>query len=175
MEKKIKSSILFKNDFLTLKKDDVLVNDVIKTNRVFVEHNGGACALPITTDGLFILTKQYRYPIGKYSIEIPAGKKDGLESGITCITRELNEETGYRAKIIDKIFDTHNCVGYSSEMIEVFIARDCFIDDNPLPSDEDEFIEVLLLTEEEFCNLIENNDITDAKTIMAFQWYLLHK
>lgn len=172
-ERQIKSSLVFKNYFMELLEDQVLLPNGNTASRVYVKHPGAACVLAITKEGLLILSRQYRYPIGAISIEVPAGKKELNELGIDCITRELEEETGYRYTTITPMLDTHVCVGYSNELIEMFYATGCFKVENPLPQDEDEFVEAMLVSKEEAKELIIGNKITDAKTIIAIQWYLL--
>lgn len=170
MEKKINSKTVFENDFLKLNLDEVELINGKRTSRIYVNHIGAACALPLTKEGNVILTKQYRYPIGRISIEIPAGKRDEYdEDYLDCITREIEEETGYRSENIVHLRDIHNCVGYSDEIIKMYVAYDCFKVDNPLPGDEDEFIEVFEVTKEEAMILISNGEITDVKTIIAIQ------
>lgn len=170
MEKKLSSKTVFSNDFLTLNVDQVKLQDGRETSRVYVKHVGAASCLPLTKEGLIILTKQYRYPIGMESIEIPAGKRDDdQEDYLECIKRELEEETGYSSSDFSHLMKIHNCVGYSDEIIEIFVARNCEKVENPIQSDEDEFIEPFLVTKEEALQMIKSNEITDVKTIIAIQ------
>lgn len=172
-EKTIKSTKKYECFFMTLYEDDVLLDTGKKTKRMYIKHDGAAAVLPITKSGKIILVKQYRYPIGEVMIEIPAGKKDDInETGFACIKRELLEETGYESKDIEKLFDIHTCVGYSNELIELFIAKDC-IKTSELNTDEDENIELLIIDPNEVRQLLSNGKITDGKTIIALQQYLL--
>ncbi len=174
-EKKVTSRTVYESDFLTVSEDIVQLENGNRANRVYIEHIGAAAVLPITTDKRIILTSQFRYPIHSDSIEIPAGKKDAKnEPGIECARRELEEETAYRSDRFERIMDIHNCVGYSDEKIELYLARDCYLVDNPLSSDEDEFITVLEFSLDEVSEMIKNNTITDVKTIIAIQHYILH-
>ena len=131
-----------------------------------------AAVLPITKDGKLVLTKHYRYPVHKISIEIPAGKKDTkMETGLECVQREIEEETGYNSKDFRHIHNIHNCIAYSDEMIELFIAFDCELVENRLTPDDDEFIEPLVVTLEEAERLIKANEITDLKTLYTISYY----
>ena len=175
-EKTITSKEIYKCHFLRLFEDKVELPDGNEAERVYVKHDGAAAVLPITKDGKIILTKQYRYPVHKVSIEIPAGKKDDPnEVGFDCAKRELEEETGYQSNDIRKVYDIHNCIAYSNEMIELFIAYDCYKVDNPLESDPDEFIEAELFTVDEVKQLLLSNEITDVKTMLMIQHYLLSR
>ncbi len=173
-ETTLNSKTVYSCPILDVLEDDVQLPDQNKAKRVVIKHNGGACVLPITKDKKIILTKQYRYPIKDISIEIPAGKKDYIgESGFDCVKRELEEETNYQSNNITHMYDSYNAIGYSNEMIEMFLATDCYEVENPLSPDEDEFIEVLFLAIDEVRELIKNHTIKDMKTILAFNTYLL--
>lgn len=173
-EKTLESTLKYECFFMKLYEDKILLpNDKIST-RIFIKHEGAAAVLPITSEGKIILIKQYRYPIKMISLEVPAGKKDDInESGIDCITRELEEETGYHSDDIAYIRDLHSCVGYSNEMIELFIAKNCKKIDHPRQGDDDEFIEVVYVGKEEVKELLKKNQITDAKTLILLQHFLL--
>jgi hypothetical protein len=56
-------------------------------------------------------------------------------------------------------------------MIEIFIAYDCFLVEDRLTPDEDEFIEPLIISLEEVNKLIKQNEITDLKTLYAIEHY----
>ena len=170
MEKKLSSKTIFECDFLTFYQDEVELQNGNKSERVYIKHIGAASCLPITKEGNVILTRQWRYPLHTYSIEIPAGKKDAYdESGFDCVKRELEEETGYQSDSITPLINIHNCVGYSDEVIEIFVAKDCYKVEHPIESDEDEFIDLLIVSKEEAFEMVKSNKITDVKTIIAIQ------
>ncbi len=173
-EKQLSHELAYKCFFMDLYEDDVLLPNGKTSKRIYIQHNSAAAVLPITKEGKIILVKQYRYPIRSISIEIPAGKKDSkTESGLVCATRELEEEAGYGSNHFEKIIDLNSCVGYSNEVIELFIARNCYKIENPKPQDEDEFVELMELTQSEVKQMIKNKDIQDAKTLVALQHYFL--
>ena len=175
-EKTIKSKLVYSNSFLDLYEDEVLLPNNKTSKRIYAKHLGAAAVLPITKDKKLVLTKQYRYPIRAISIEIPAGKKDYRgEPGVECVKRELEEETNYTSSDIQLLLSTHNCVGYSNEAIDIYIAYDCVYEKDIRDSDEDEFIEVVVYNVNEVVEMIGNGIITDAKTIIAVQSYLLKK
>ena len=160
--------------FMTLYEDQVELHDGKVTERIFIDHPGAAAVLPILKDGRIILTKQFRYPIKDISIEIPAGKKDDVhEKPLTCAKRELEEETGYGSNHFEHLLTFYTCLGYSNEVIDIFIAYDCEGIKHPKSQDEDEYVENLIVTLDEAEKMLKNQDIKDAKTIMAIQKYLL--
>jgi len=172
-EKKLSSRQIYKCSFLEVYEDVVLLTNNKQSKRIYIKHCGAAAVLPITIDGKVILVKQFRYPIGKITLEIPAGKKDFIgEDGKDCARRELEEETGFTSKDISRIKNIHTTVGFCDELIEIFLAKDCTRLDIPRECDDDEFIELLYISKEEVQELLYTH-ITDSKTIIALQYYLL--
>jgi ADP-ribose pyrophosphatase len=174
-EKTISSQLKYECSFLKLYEDEVKLDQGKTAQRVVLQHPGGASVLPITESGQIVLTKQYRYPIRSLSIEIPAGKKDHKdEDGLTCAKRELEEETGYVSNDWELMFSFHPCVGYSDEKLDIFIAKHCTLKPQPKPMDEDEEIDLMMVDPCDVEKLIQSNIITDGKTIIALQYYLIH-
>jgi len=176
IEKTKSSKKIYEGNFLSFYEDEVFLPNGKTSERVVLKHPGGASVLPITKDQQIILTKQYRYPIQKISLEIPAGKKDNPnEDGLTCAIRELEEETGYQSKNFKKLFSFHPAVGFCDEVLDIFIAYDCEKIDVPASPDEDEFIEIEYIHKNQINDLLSSGAITDGKTIIALQYYLLHE
>jgi len=172
-EKQLSSTSIYKCFFMELFEDKVLLPNKETSTRIYITHPGAAAVLPITKNQEVLLIKQFRYPIRRVTIEIPAGKKDETtETGLECVTRELEEETGYQSNKFEKFMDMHSCLGYSDELIELYIAHDVYPVDNPLPGDDDEFIEVGVYSVEEVDELLHTNQITDGKTIILLQEFL---
>ena len=173
-EKTLSSKKVYTCSFMDLYEDEVILPNQKRTGRVYIKHPGAAAILPIDSKGNIILTRQFRYPIHAVSLEIPAGKKDDLhEDPKDCAIRELEEETGYVSSHVEHLVMIYPCLGYSDEIIDLFIAKDCRKIEHPKPQDEDECVETVLLTVEEAKNLIKNHQIHDGKTIIALQHYFL--
>ncbi len=176
IEKTKSSKKIYEGNFLSFYEDDIILPNGKTSQRVLLKHPGGASILAITKDKKIILTKQYRYPIQSVSIEIPAGKKDHVgEDGLTCAIRELEEETGYFSSNFKKIFSFHPAVGFCDEVLDIFIAYDCEKKDKPASPDEDEFIEIVYIEKHQIEDLLKQGIITDGKTMIALQYYLLHE
>ncbi|MDO9629491.1 MAG: NUDIX hydrolase [Acholeplasmataceae bacterium] len=176
IEKTKSSKKIYEGNFLSFYEDEVFLPNGNTSQRVVLKHPGGASILAITKDHQIILTKQYRYPIQKISLEIPAGKKDYLgEDGLTCAKRELEEETGYVSNHYKKIFSFHPAVGFCDEVLDIFIAYDCERKEIPASPDEDEFIEIEYIERNQISNLLSSGLITDGKTIIALQYYLMNE
>lgn len=175
-EKRVRREKKYETSFLTLYEDQVELSDHTLKTRVVIKHPGGACVLPLLSDGRVILTVQYRYPIQSVMIEIPAGKKDFFgEDSLSCAKRELEEETGYTSNDYTHLYTLHPCVGYSDELLDIFIARDCIKKENPKAMDDDEDIEIMLVDKEQIKALLNDGQITDGKTLIALQYYLMRE
>jgi len=173
-EKRVSHTLKYHCSFLDLYEDEVMLPNGKITSRVYIEHLGAAAVLPVTRDGEIVLTRQYRYPIGMVSLEVPAGKKDEPgEDGKACATRELEEETSYVSEDIRFVQKIYNCLGYSNEAIDLFIALDCVYKEEVVDGDEDEFIETVLYSVEACEKMLDEGEITDVKTALLLQHYLL--
>ncbi|MCI0485190.1 MAG: NUDIX hydrolase [Blastocatellia bacterium] len=130
-----------------------------------VHHNGGAGALPLFEDGTVALVRQWRYPGGKYSLEIAAGRIEPGHTPEETASRELEEELGYRARSLRKMAEFHVAPGYCEERIYVYLATD--LEESAQSLDDDEEIEVVRMTLAEAVYLVRSGEIDDAKTIIT--------
>lgn len=167
-EKKIKSKTVFKGKILKLNVDEVILPDGTKSEREYVRHSGGAAVLLIK-DGAVLLVKQYRYAYGKAIYEIPAGKLNKGEGGLIAASRELEEETGYRAKLV-KMLDIYPSPGYTDEIIHIYYAESAEFVGQKL--DEGEFLNCEFIPLNTAFKMIESGKICDAKTVVALYKYL---
>ncbi len=175
MEKKIEGKTVYQNSFLAIDEDRVILDNGHLATRIVVRHIGASAVLALTKDHQIILTQQYRYPIGKVSLEIPAGKKDDpRDDPKATVIRELYEETGYVCQTVRFMRQIHPCVGYSDEVIDLFMACDCIMETTSPPQDSDEDITLRLVTKAEAEELIKNGQITDSKTLIALLAHLNH-
>lgn len=160
--------VLHQGGFLELRRDDVRLPDGSAATREYVVHPGAVAILPLLDDGRVVLERQYRYPVGRVLLEIPAGKLDPGESPLACARRELREETGYEAAEWARAGVVHNAAAYSTEGIELWFARGLTQHGRRL--DAGEFIELFPLTEQEFDALAGRGEISDVKTLVSLLW-----
>jgi ADP-ribose pyrophosphatase len=133
-----------------------------------IHHPGGAMAVPITPEGKLVLVKQYRFATQGRILEFPAGTLEVGESPATTIGREIEEETGYRAGKWQNLGEFFLAPGYSDEIIYAFLAQDLEKLAVRPPGDDDEDIEVVLMTRPEFEAAIYAGEPIDAKSIAAY-------
>jgi ADP-ribose pyrophosphatase len=160
---------VYRGKIVTLQVDTIQQTSGRTTIREVVLHPGGVTAIPVLDDGRLLLIRQFRYPIGKYILELPAGKLDSGQTPMDTIAREMEEETGYRARLLN-----HECVfyttpGISNEAIHLFVARELTKCSQRL--EEGEHITVEAHSLEECLQKIETGEICDGKTILGILWY----
>lgn len=148
-------------------------------------HKGNAAVILLYNkeNQTVVLTRQFRLPTymngneDGMMIEACAGLLDD-DSPEDCIKKETEEETGYRIKSVQKIFETYMLPGTVTEMLHFFVAKydsSMKINDGGGLADEQEYIEVLEIPFEEAVNMMRTGEIKDAKTVMLLQYAQIHK
>lgn len=165
-ERTAASEQVFDGVMLKVWRDAVVLPDGSKGVREYIRHSGAVVVVALLDDDRLIFERQFRYPLGRAFLELPAGKIDAGEDIRACAIRELREETGFEARTWQHVGVMHPCIGYSDEHIEIFLASGLTHVGHAL--DDGEFLEVLELPVREVEALIRSGEITDAKTITAF-------
>ena len=175
-EKRVSSQQIFKGKILTLFYDKVELPNGIVASREKVSHPGAVAVVPVNNKGEVVLVKQFRYPIEKILIEIPAGKLDSGEPALKCAERELHEEAGVVNGTLALLATIYTSPGFSDEKMDIFIATD--FEEKENNPDHDEFLHIFKANIIECLEMIENGDISDAKSIIGIMLardYLLKK
>jgi ADP-ribose pyrophosphatase len=167
-EDPVSSEKVFLGRLLEVRRDHVRLPDGRVATREFVVHPGAVMIVPLLDDGRLVMERQWRYPLQRAMLEFPAGKLEPGEPPFNCATRELQEETGYRAAQWGRAGLLHNAIAYSTEGIEVWFARGLTLGARRL--DEGEFLDVQLTTVEELDRLCAQGSVTDAKTLVGLLW-----
>jgi len=139
------------------------------TIREVVLHPGGVAAVPVLDDGRIVLIRQFRYPLGKYIWEIPAGKLESGQTPLDTIARELEEEIGYTAGILTKACSFYASPGFCDEIIHLFIARG-LVPCARRP-EAGEYITPEARTLDECLKMIASGEIMDGKSILGILWF----
>lgn len=171
-EHRVDGRELFKGHFLHALCDQVRLPDGHVAEREYVVHPGAVMVVPLLerAGGALevVLERQYRYPVQRTLIEFPAGKLDAGESPLDCARRELREETGYTARQWARAGLLHPVVAYSTEVIEIWFARELHGGARQL--DEGEFLEVFSATPAQLHDWCRSGAVTDAKTLVGALW-----
>ena len=145
--------------------DHVRLDDGSIARREVVEHPGGVTILPVDEAGSCYMVRQFRYPAGHMMLEAPAGKLEYGEDHRECAVRELSEETGFTADELIYLGGFYTSPGFSSELLHVYLALGLHAGESHL--DEGEFLNVEMHSLQTLEQMIMNNEIEDAKTIIA--------
>jgi ADP-ribose pyrophosphatase len=167
-EKKLSSRTAYQGRLLRVNEDEVELPDGGRARREYILHPGAVVILPFMDEATLLLEHQYRYPLRRHFLELPAGKIESGEPPEQTAQRELLEETGYVAQRWEFLTTLHPCVGYSDERIELFLARELRFEGHP--GEDDEFIETVNLSIDELLEKVFAREITEAKTILGVLW-----
>ncbi|MBU6492563.1 MAG: NUDIX hydrolase [Burkholderiales bacterium] len=168
IETRIDGETLFEGNFLTLKRDRVRLPDGKEATREFLEHPGAVMVIPLFDDGQVLMERQFRYPLRQVMCEFPAGKLDADESPLFCAQRELLEETGYSAGRWQRITRIHPVISYSTEFIDIFLARDLSAGQRQL--DDGEFLETFTMPATQLLDWVRCGQVSDVKTVIGAFW-----
>ena len=153
----------YQGTILKIYEDQVIANGH-ECRWDFIHHDGAAAIIPVTEDGEILMVRQYRNALDRYTLEIPAGKLDDpKEPTLDCAVRELEEETGFKAKNVEFLISVNTTVAFCDEHIDIYLARDLVPSHQHL--DEDEFLDVVAMPFDELARQVLDGTITDAKTV----------
>jgi ADP-ribose pyrophosphatase len=171
IERRVHQEELLRGHFLHVLRDTVQLPNQNLASREYVVHPGAVMVIPMldTPDGLrLVMERQFRYPVGQVMTEFPAGKLDPGEDPWLCAQRELLEETGYTARQWARAGVLHPVIAYSTEVIEIWFAKDLTLGERQL--DNDEFLDVFTATPAELMAACQQGQLTDAKTLTGLLW-----
>jgi ADP-ribose pyrophosphatase len=167
-ETRIASEPVYDGSLVHLRRDTVRLPDGARAVREYVDHPGAVMILPILSSGELLMERQYRYAVSRELIEFPAGKIDPGEATRATAQRELREETGYVANDWAYLTTIHPLCAYSSERIELWLARGLRHEGRTL--DAGEFLETFPVELATALEWVRAGRISDAKTIIGVLW-----
>jgi ADP-ribose pyrophosphatase len=159
------SKLIYQGRAFSVRQDELLLPNGQTTRLDIVVHPGAVVLLPVDETGQIWFVRQYRHSASKELLELPAGTLEEGEAPERCAGRELREEIGMSASNIRKIGDFFLAPGYSTEHLAIFLATG--LSPDPLPRDEDEFIQVEKIAIGQALKMAEAGEFQDAKTLAA--------
>ncbi|WP_434361483.1 NUDIX hydrolase [Parasalinivibrio latis] len=160
------SNTLHKWKSLSLIEESKQLPNGKQIRHVTLHHPGAVVILPVDGNGSVVLLKQYRPSIGKWIYELPAGTIEPGEDVLECAKRELSEETDFQAAHWQSIGQIWPAPGFCDETQYLYFASQ--LSQAPGVLDDDEVLEVECKKPSDIETMIKNNQINDAKTIVAF-------
>jgi len=164
-EKTLKKRRIYKGRIVSLREDTVKLSTGRVAKREIVEHKGAVAIIAICGKDKIVLVKQFRKPADRVLYEIPAGLANKGESDPAAAKRELEEETGFLAGRVKKVFEGYSSPGYSTEVIKFFVATN--LKKTKQRSDDDELIDVMVIPIRSCSSLIKKGMIKDNKTLIG--------
>lgn len=162
-EKSVSSETIFEGKVIRVRVDQVAMPDGKLARRELVDHPGGVGIVAVTDQQEVILVKQFRKAIERAIYEIPAGKLDAGEGHEACGVRELEEETGCRAREFRYLGFMYPTPGFANEVTHLYLATGLYA--GRMHPDQDEYLDVEKVPIEKVKEMIMQNEINDAKTI----------
>lgn len=163
-EKTLKSEKIYEGAIINLRRDKVTVQGGT-SYREIIEHNGGAVIAALTEDKKLVMVRQYRKPADKVMLEVPAGKIDPGEKPLDAAVRELKEETGYTAAKVEFLTQFYPSVGYSEEVLYLYLCTG--LTPGETNFDENEAIDIEEVELDRLFKMVMSGEIDDAKTLIA--------
>ena len=167
-ETTLSSERVLEGKMIRVDLDRVRLPDGSESWREYVLHPGAVIIAAFVDEDTLIFEHQFRYPVRRHFIELPAGKIDAGEPHADTARRELLEETGHTAKHWQHAVALHAGIGYSNEVIELYVARD--LTHVGHQRDEGEFLEVFTMSLAEAVEKVGASEITDTKTAFSLLW-----
>ncbi len=165
VEHTLSSQEVFNGRLLHVFFDKVRLPDQSNSTREWIDHPGASAIIPIFRNGDVMMVRQFRYPIKNIFYEVPAGKLDPGDTAGEAAKREVNEEAGLICNSYAYIGHFYPVIGYSNEIIHLYVAWDIEIAKQQV--DDDEFLIKERMPFQEALQMVHNGEITDGKTIIA--------
>jgi ADP-ribose pyrophosphatase len=165
MEKKIRTIASLSTRSFSAYLDEVVLQNNQTGQRIRIDHPEASAIIPFVSEEEILMVRQYRYALGRETLEIPAGKLDPGESPDQCIRRELLEETGYEAGTIRWVYTYAPALGYSNELIHIYSGHQLRKADALI--DQREIAAVEKIPVERLKQMITERLILDGKTLLG--------
>ena len=169
-EKVLSSKLIYEGRAFTVRVDTIKTADGRETTRDIVEHSECVAIIAVDSDGKILLVDQYRLPAGKHLLEVPAGGIDGNEGPENAVRREMQEETGYLPKKVEKLGGFYSAPGFCTEYLHLYLATE--LEPSRLVAEDTESITLKRIEPDQITGLIHSGEICDAKSIAGLLTWL---
>jgi ADP-ribose pyrophosphatase len=169
-EETLSSEIIYRGRAIGVRVDQVQMPGGRVTTREIVEHADCVAIIAIDDSNNLLLVNQFRKPVEKELLEIPAGGIEPGENPADCVRREMREETGYLPRKVERLGGFYSTPGYCTEYLYLYLATDLV--PSPLQAEDTEGVQLKRVPPDEIIGLIESGVICDAKSIAGLLIYL---
>jgi len=172
-EKKTATRRVYRGQAVGMRVDTVETSSGKETIREVVEHSECVAVVVVDEEDNVLLVRQFRYAVGKFLLEIPAGGIDPGEDPLDAVRRELQEEIGYLPRRPDRLGGFYAIPGYGTEYLHCFVATDLVC--SRLTAEDTESIQLVRVPVEQILQFINSGEICDAKSIAALLMFLISR
>lgn len=165
VEQTISSKEVFRGKLLHVFYDEATLPDGSVSSREWIKHPGACAVVPLFENGDVMMVRQFRYSATQIFWEVPAGKIDRGELQDKTAARELKEESGLVADDLQYVGHFYPAIGYSDEVIHIYVAMG--LHDAGQETDEDEFVEKERIPFSEAIRMVHSGEINDGKTVVC--------
>jgi ADP-ribose pyrophosphatase len=173
IEKFVSKKTVWHGRAVDFRVDTVKLPNGKLATREFIDHPGAVGVVPFVDKDTVVMVRQYRHPVGEVTLELPAGKLDKGESHLTCVKRELREETGYTAKKITRLLEYWPTSAFCNELLHLYVAEG--LKPGKMNLDSDEFLQCVTVPFNKAIKMVLNGEIKDSKTIIGILACAVHK
>ena len=168
-EKTLSSKIIYEGRAVRLRVDVVQTPGGRESEREIVEHDDCIAVIAIDADDNVLLVEQFRKPVEKELLEIPAGGIDSGEEPIDAVRRELREETGFLPQKVERLGGFYSAPGYGTEYLYLYLATE--LTPSPLHAEDTDNITLVRVPLSQIPELITSGRICDSKSIAGLLAY----
>ena len=172
-EKTLSSQLIYEGRAVRLRVDTVRMPSGRETTREIVEHGDCVAIIAIDDEDNVLLVNQFRKPVEKRLLEIPAGGIEPGEEPADCVRRELREETGFLPRRVERLGGFYSAPGYCTEYLHLYLATELV--PSPLQAEDSESIRLVRVRLSEVPGLITSGSICDAKSIAGLLAFLEYR
>ena len=165
IETYVSKKVVWRGRAVDFRVDTVRLPNKKLATREYLDHPGAVGVIPFLDKDHVVMVRQYRHPVGEVTLELPAGKLDKGESPLSCVKRELHEETGYTAKKIRPLVQYWPTPAFANEVLHLYVATG--LTAGKMHTDEDEFLRCVVVPFKKAVKMALSGEIMDSKTIIA--------
>ena len=172
-EETVSSQLIYEGRAVKLRVDTVRMPGGRETSREIVEHSDCVAIIAVDADDGVLLVNQFRKPVEKELLEIPAGGIEPGEDAVATVRRELREETGYLPRKVERLGGFYSTPGYCTEYLHLYLASDLV--PSSLNAEDTEGIKLVRVPISQIPGLITSGSICDAKSIAGLLIFLKNR
>lgn len=163
----VDGEIILNVHHFSVRRDTLVTSNGDEFIRDVEIHRGSVAILALNEQNQIAFICQYRFPLRRWTIEIPTGGTEHNETALETATRELKEEAGLSANRIKLFFSFYNSPGHSDQLTRIYLAEKCQSGQTKPSGPDEQGSSVVFLTLKEALKAIDDGSIMDAKTIIA--------